>query len=367
MSYNASGGWGAGPQQAENVDDGGWGGPPEAVEWAPPGAWPSDPPPKPAPTATAEISQPAPAPEPTPAPVQAESVKTGASETQEAEDGGGWGGSAEVVNPASVPIPPSTAATSTVSAASVSVPSSDVGADAGETQDDNAGGWGGEPAKPSADNEDDRTAPVTGNVTLNGWDGSQHAQKGVSDGEWKQPEPEPQQDNAGGWGAEPASLKTSNSDNDAGGWGSPEPQQANGGWDAPVPSSNDNAGGWEEPQPPVRAPRSQTSNSGGWDSQSQSTGNGNAGGWDNTDTQSIHSQRSQSAVHSAHLSRQSGPQSQSRSINYGYGGGRDASDVGVYIPDAVVSRGPWDRPFVMPQSDNGWAGFAARRLSLIHI
>lgn len=88
--------------------------------------------------------------------------------------------------------------------------------------------------------------------------------------------------------------------------------------------------------------------------------NGNAGGgWDNTDTQSVHSQRSQPpAVRPA---RQSAPPSQSQSINYGYGGGRDASDVGVYIPDAVVSRGPWDKPFVCPQSDNGWAGFAARR------
>lgn len=157
-------------------------------------------------------------------------------------------------------------------------------------------------------------------------------------------------------------LKTGNNDDDAGGWGSEEPQQANGGWDAPppAPSSNDNAGGWGEPQPPVRAPRSQTSNSGGWGSQSQSGDNGNAGGgWDNTDTQSVHSQRSQPpAVRPA---RQSAPPSQSQSINYGYGGGRDASDVGVYIPDAVVSRGPWDKPFVCPQSDNGWAGFAAGR------
>lgn len=353
MSYNAPGGWGAPltsgsdynqpQQQVHGEDDGGWGGPPEEVEWAPPGAWPSDPVPKPAPAPVAEISQPTPVPEPTPAAVQAESVKTDASETQESEDGG-WGGPAEVVNPASVPIPPSTAAASTASAASVSVPPSDVGADAGEIQEDNAGGWGGEPAKPSADKEDDWTAPVTGNVASNESGESQPVQKGVNDGGRKQPEAEPQQDNAS-----PAPLKTSNSDNDAGGWGSPEPQQAIGGWDAP--SSNDNAGGWGEPQPAVRAPSSQTSNSGGWNSQSQSTGNGNAGGWDNTDTQSVHSQRSQPSVQPARFSQQSGAQSQSRSINYGYGGGRDASDVGVYIPDAVVSRGPWDRPFVMPQSD----------------
>ncbi|KIR79719.1 hypothetical protein I306_03264, partial [Cryptococcus gattii EJB2] len=367
MSYNASGGWGASgggfnqlQQPAQGEDDGGWGGPPEKVEWAPPGAWPSDPAPKSAPSPIADISKPAPATKPTSAPVQDESVRADTSKTRDPEDGG-WGGPAEVVNPASVPIPPSTAATSTASAASVSVPPSDIDADAGEIQDDNAGGRGDEPVKPSADNGGDWASPIIGNDTSNGWDGPQRVQTGVNDDRKKQPEPEPQQDNSGGWGAEPATLKTGNNDDDAGGWGSEEPQQANGGWDAPAPapSSNDNAGGWGAPQPPVRAPRSQTSNSGGWDSQSQSGDNGNAGGWDNTDTQSVHSQRSQPpAVRPA---RQPAPPSQSQSINYGYGGGRDASDVGVYIPDAVVSRGPWDKPFVRPQSDNGWAGFAARR------
>lgn len=151
--------------------------------------------------------------------------------------------------------------------------------------EDDDGGWGGAPVPAQNQDEDDGGwggAPVPlssrGKEDDGGWGGN----AGSNDGEWGggpeatpkaqparlKPQPsaqsqpqtggrdaEPVQfqtqassdDNAGGWGAEPAS---NGANDDAGGWGAPEPKQisrpsSGDGWGASEPAPvNNGGGGW---------------------------------------------------------------------------------------------------------------------------
>lgn len=122
-----------------------------------------------------------------------------------------------------------------------------------QNQDEDDGGWGGAPVPLSSSGKGDD----------GGW-GSDASDK---HGEWAggpettpkaQParlKPEPSahsQPQTGGWDVEPVQTEAQTStDDNAGGWGAPEPKQTSdpsngGGWGAsePEPVSNGNGGGW---------------------------------------------------------------------------------------------------------------------------
>lgn len=138
-----------------------------------------------------------------------------------------------------------------------------------QNQDEDDGGWGGAPVPLSSSGKEDDGGWGSDTSDKHGeWAGGPETTPKAQPARLK-PEPsahsqpqtggwdvEPVQteaqtstdDNAGGWGAEPAN---NGADDNAGGWGAPEPKQTSdpsngGGWGAsePEPVSNGNGGGW---------------------------------------------------------------------------------------------------------------------------